>query len=195
MKQGETVAGAALAIAAALTVLAMAHHPTGTALAATLGRAVHGVLMVLILLMLAGFIRFAAMRGLGRFVVALALTFYASGTLANLLAGAINGFVVPALLERGAYETNAALLWTMNQTFAKSAVYAISAAFALWGADMLARGPRLIGAAGIVAGALPAALLAAGALDMDVAGALVLYGGQALFAVLAGIHLATARRS
>ncbi len=196
MNLGERVAGTALTVAAALAVLAMAHHPTGTALAATLGRAVHGVLMALILVMLAGFFRFAALRGLERFVVALALTFYASGTLANLLAGAINGFVVPALLEREAYEANAALLWTMNQTFAKAAVFATSAAFALWGFDLLARGrglARPLGLGGIVAGLAPAALLAAGVLDMHVAGAFAIYGAQSLFAALVGLYLATAK--
>ncbi len=193
-RRGEPLAGAALAVAAALAVLAMAHHPTGTALAATPGRAVHGALMTLIVIMLAGFFRFAAARGLDRFTVALALAFYAAGTLANLLAGAINGFVVPALLERGAYEENAALLWTTNQIFAKAAVYATSAAFALWGADLIARGSglaRLVGLAGVVAGLAPAALLTAGVLDMHVAGAFAIYGAQSLFTLLAGLWLAT----
>lgn len=193
-KRAEPLAGIALAAAAALSVLAMAHHPTGTALAATLGRLVHGVLMALVLVMLAGFFRFAAMRGLDRFAVALAFALYAAATFANLLAAAINGFVVPALLERGAYETNAALLWTLNQTFAKAAVFAISAAFGLWGADLLWRGPRaarLLGGLGVVAGLAPAALLAAGILDMHVAGAFVIYAAQALFALLAGVWMAT----
>lgn len=190
----EPVAGWALALSAALSVLVMAHHPTGTAHAAMLGRLVHGAMMVLVVVMLAGFARFTIARGLDRFAAALALAFYLAAAIGNLLAATINGFVVPALLERGAYEENAALLWTLNQTFAKAAVYAISAAFALWGADMLARGPRLIGAAGIVAGALPAALLAAGVLDMHVAGALVIYAGQALFTMLAGIYLVTRKR-
>jgi hypothetical protein len=190
----EFLAGASLAAAAALSVLVMAHHPTGTAHAATLGRAVHGAMMALVVVMLAGFIRFAAARGLDRFAVALALTLYAAAAFANLLAGSINGFVVPALLERNAYEANAVLLWTLNQTFARAAVFAASAAFALWGADLAARGrgaARLVGVAGIVAGALPAALLAMGVLDMHVAGAFVIYAGQASFTALAGIYLAT----
>ena len=190
-RASEPVAGWALALSAALTILVMAHHPTGTAHAATLGRIVHGAMMLLVVVMLAGFWRFAAARGLDRFAVALALALYSAAAIGNLLAATINGFVVPALLERGAYHENAALLWTLNQTFAKAAVYAISAAFAFWGADMLARGSRLTGAAGIGAGALPAALLAAGVLDMNVAGAIVIYAGQALFAALAGIYLAT----
>ncbi len=193
-RRAEPVAGMALAGAAMLAVLTMAHHPTGAALAVTLGRAVHGAMMALVLIMLAGFFRFAAVRGLERFTVAMALTLYASGTFANLLAASVNGFVVPALLERGAYEANAALLWTMNQTFAKAAVYAISAAFAVWGADLLVRGSgaaRLLGIAGLSAGLAPAVLLTAGILDMHVAGAFVIYGAQALFAALAGIWLAT----
>lgn len=193
---GDPAAGWALALSAALTVLVMAHHPTGTAHAATLGRIVHGAMMLLVVVMLAGFWRFAASRGLDRFTVTLALALYSAATIGNLLAATINGFIVPALLEREAYHANAALLWTLNQTFAKSAVYAISGAFALWGADLLTKGPgvaRVLGAVGIIAGALPAALLAAGVLDMTVAGAFVIYAGQALFTALAGLWLATRR--
>lgn len=186
-------AGAALALSAMLVVLVMAHHPTGTAQAATWGRGVHGALMALVVVMLAGFFRFSAMRGLGRFAVALAFAFYAAAAIANLLAAAINGFVVPALFEKGLWDENAALLWTLNQTFAKGAVYATAAAFGLWGADLLVRGrgvDRPLGAVGVAAGALPAALLAAGVLDMHVAGALVIYAAQTAFAALAGWRLA-----
>lgn len=190
----ECVAGAMLAFSATMSVLVMAHHPTGTALAATLGRAVHALLMVLIVLITAGFFRFSAVRGLDRYAVAAALAFYVAAALANLLAGSINGFVVPALLERGVYEESATLLWKLNQTFAKCSVFATAAAYGLWSLDLLMRGKgvdRLLGAAGFIAGAAPAALLVAGALDMNVAGAIVIYGAQALFAVLAGIWLAT----
>jgi hypothetical protein len=193
-QKAELLAGAALAGSAALSVVVMAHHPTGTAAAATLGRVVHGAMMALVLIMAAGFFRFAASRGLERFTVALALALYLAATIANLLAASINGFVVPALLERNAYEANAALLWTLNQTFAKAAVFAISGAFFLWGADLIGRGAgtvRLLGAAGMLAGVFPAALLAAGVLDMHVAGAFAIYTAQAAFAALAGIYLAT----
>jgi len=195
-REGERAAGAALVVSAALSVLVMAHHPSGTALAATLGRVVHGMMMALVVIMFAGFLRFAVGRGLSRFAVTLALVLYGAAALANLLAASINGFVVPALLERNAYEENAALLWTLNQTFAKAAVFAISAAFALWGADLFLsdRGAaRLLGVAGIFAGVIPAALLAAGVLDMHVAGAVVIYAAQAAFAAMTGLWLATAR--
>jgi hypothetical protein len=194
----DPVAGSALAVSAALSVLVMAHHPTGTALAAGLGRLVHGAMMALVVVMFAGFCRFAVRRGLDRFTVMLALALYSAATLANLLAGTINGFVIPALLERNAYEENALLLWTLNQTFAKAAVFAISAAFALWGADLAVRGAglaRLLGTAGVIAGAAPAALLAGGVLDMKVAGAFLIYAGQAAFSAAAGIWLAAGGRT
>ncbi|MFN3959649.1 MAG: hypothetical protein ACK4NP_07030 [Parvularculaceae bacterium] len=197
-RNNDPVAGTALAVSAALSVLVMAHHPTGTAHAAGLGRLVHGAMMALIVIMFAGFCCFAVRRGLDRFAVILALVIFAAAMLANLLAGTINGFVIPALLERNAYEENALLLWTLNQTFAKAAVFAISAAFALWGADLAMRGAgeaRLLGAAGLIACAAPAARLAGGFLDMKVAGAFIIYAGQAAFAAAAGIWLAAGGRT
>jgi hypothetical protein len=84
-------------------------------------------------------------------------------------------------------------MWPLNQIFAFAAAYAMSGAFALWGADLLLRGPRsidrLLGLAGIAAGLAPAALLATGALDLHVEGAFIVYAGQALFTVLVGASL------
>jgi len=191
------LAGAAMIGAALLTVFAMAHHPTGAGGHSNLAQMVHGVMMIVVVVTLAGFTRFATHRGLGRFTVLAALVFYAAGAVANLMAATINGFAVPALAEQDVSHDLFRLCWELNQAFAYGAVYATSTAFVLWGGDLALSksGPRLLGIAGLAAGLAPAALLAADALDMNVAGAFVVYATQCAFAVAVGVHLMWAKPS
>ena len=189
---GERLAGAALAAASLLSVVVMAHHPSGAGSHGGLAQAVHGALMGLILVTFAGFARFAAGLGLQRYAATLGLTAYATGSLANLLAATMNGFVAPALATGGASQEVLRLCWELSQALAYAAVYAISAAFVCWGAELGLRGAgadRWLGAAGLAAGLAPAGLLASGALDMNVAGAFIVYGAQAAFGGLAGVFL------
>jgi hypothetical protein len=191
----DRAAGMLLFLASVLSVLAMAHHPTGLAQPG-LVRLVHGGMMVLMLAMFAGFVRFAARRGLARLAVLCALVAYGAGIIGNLLAASVSGFLAPALSDADASPELLRLMWPLNQTFAFAAAYAISGAFALWGADLALRGggvDRLLGLAGLAAGLAPAALLANGALDLHVAGAFVVYAAQAAFTALVGLWLA--RRS
>lgn len=191
----QVLAGGALAAASALSVLAMAHHPTNLE-DARLAGAVHGAMMVFVTMSLAGFASFARARGMQRFAVAAGLTFYAAGAVGNLLAASVNGFVAPALAARGGVgEDVIAFAWALNQTLAYGAVYATAAAFALWGADLLTRQARLAGLAGLAAGLGPAALLAADALDMQVAGAFIVYGVFAAFGVVIGLRMIAAPRA
>lgn len=184
---GKTAGGAILA-ASLLSILAMAHHPAGPGNLALAGP-VHGVLMVLVVVLLAGYARFAASRGLNRFLVLAGLGFYGAGVAGNLLAAAINGFAVPALIERGSSEEIFAFAWALNQALAYAAVYAISTSFALWGVDMLRRGAPIGGVVAVAAGIAPAALLASGMLDMHVAGANTVYAIEAAFGIFIGLRM------
>jgi hypothetical protein len=190
MKSGLQVraAGGVLAAVSILSVLVMAHHPTG-ADNAPLARSVHGAMMILVLMMATGYAQFAAKRDLARLPVMAGMVFYGAGANGNLLAATINGFAVPALIERGATPDILAFAWELNQALAFEAVFAISAAFAFWGADLFRRNAPVTGIAGIAAGLVPAALLASGAMDMHVAGAFVIYGIQAAFGAIVGVQM------
>lgn len=190
----ERLAGAMLAAASALSVLVMAHHPTSFD-AATFGNLVHGALMILLLIVLAGFARFASGRGLQRFPVLAGLVFYAAAAFGNLLAATINGFAVPALAAREPAISKDVFrfAWELNQALAYAAVYAISLAFILWGADLVTRKRKVAGLAGLAAGAIPAALLATGAIDMHVAGAFIIYAMEAAFGVIIGVLMMRGR--
>ena len=192
----DRIAGGAMIAAAALVVLAMAHHPSGAHSAGGLAGLVHGAMIVLLSLLAFGFAHFARRIGLDRPAVLAGLVAYAVSLFAHLGAATINGFVVPALAGRGVTDHGLFLLaWETNQALARLGVYATGAAYILWGLELARRGgiERWLGAAGLAAGILPAALLASGAIRMDVAGALLVYALHVGWAALVGLLLVAGR--
>jgi hypothetical protein len=191
----DRLAGAALISAAAVTVLAMAHHPTGAHGGGGLNGLVHGTMLAVLALLACGFVHFARLRGLDQAPVLAGLVAYGISLFAHVGAATINGFVVPAIAGRGPGAVSHDIFlfaWETNQALAKIGVYATGAAFILWGLDLLRQAglwPRLVGLAGLAAGAVPAVLLAIGIIRMDVAGALIVYAVHAAWAALVGILL------
>lgn len=185
----ERTAGLVLLATSTASVLGMANHPTSFAEYTALSRMLHGMLVVVAVLAFAAFVEFARKRGLARFSVLLGLVFLAFGTIANALAGSINGFVVPELMDNAtADEAVLALCWALNQTMAQGAVYASGAAFLIWGADMAVTNSgsvRIAGVAGALSGLVPVMLLATSLMDMSVGGAVVAYSIQAAFGLVA----------
>ena len=194
METTQRIGGAALIAAAAGTVLAMAHHPAG-AHSGALGPAVHAAMIAFVALTAFGYASFAAARGAARPAILAGLVLYALAVFGHVGAATINGFVVPALAARGAGAVDHAifvLAWEANQALAKLGVVASSLAFLCWSLDFLGRGgleARAIGLAGLAAGAVPPALLLGGAIDMDVAGAFLVYAVQAAWGAGVGVHL------
>lgn len=193
-KRSDLIAGLSLAVAAAAAVLAMAHHPTSTH-GGGIGDYVHGAMIVLLTIVFFGFAHFALRRGLDELLVLAGLVAYALGLVVNVGAGTINGFVVPALAARGSGAVSHdvfVLCWEANQALAQLGVFATGAAFVLWSLDFLGRpGPvnRTVGVLGLAAGLVPAAALASGRLDMNVAGAFVIYATHAAWTILVGVQL------
>lgn len=185
-REGDRAAGIALIAAAATSMLAMAHHPTSLHAGATIG-IVHGVMILVVGAMLYGFAHFARRRGLGRPAVLAGLIAYAIGAAANVGAAVINGFVAPALPGHGSlvHHDLFAFAWAMNQALAGLAVVAVGAAYALWSLDLW-RTRRLLAALGLLAGGVPAVLLAGGWIDMHLHWAIAVYAAQVLWAALVG---------
>lgn len=195
---GDQAAGIGMAAAAAGTILAMAHHPSG-AHAGSLGGLVHGAMILFLAVMAWGYLHFTLRRGAGRPAILAGTVAYALSVFAHVGAATINGFVVPALAARGhgAVGHDLFLLaWEGNQALARLGVHATGAAFILWGADLL-RGPgreaRWLGALGVLAGAVPAALLAFGWIGMNLAGAFAVYAAHAAWSALVGVQLIRGR--
>lgn len=185
-RQGDRTAGIALIAAAATSILAMAHHPSSFRAGAIIG-IIHGVMILVVGAMLFGFSHFARRRGLERPAVLAGLVAYGIGAAANVGAATINGFVAPALPGHGSpgHHDLFAFAWAANQALAGMAVVAIGAAYALWSLDLL-RTNRLLAALGLLAGAVPAALLVGGWIDMHLQAAILVYAGQVLWAALLG---------
>lgn len=191
--------GMALVAASIGAVAAMAHHPS-TAHSGMLGPIVHAAMIVFLALQAFGFAGTAFWRGPARPLIAAGAVAYAISLFGHVAAGTINGFVVPALAGRGegavAHDLFI-LAWEANQAFARLGVLATSAAYILWSIDLLTDGGRrlkIIGFTGLVAGAVPAALLLGGAIRLDVAGAFLAYAMQAAWAALVGVTMVRASR-
>lgn len=192
----DRLAGMAMFSCTILSVVAMAHHPSNFE-QGTLSNVVHGAMLVVVVVTLSGFAYFASGRGFGRFGVLAGLVVYAAGAVGNIMAATINGFAVVAVARRDVSNDIFSFAWALNQAFAYAAVYATSAAFTLWGLDLVARErgwARWLGVVGLIAGIVPAAMLAGAAVRMDVAGAFTIYALQSIFAALVGIYLLRGRR-
>jgi len=191
MKEADRVAGVAMIAAAAGALLAMGHHPSGAHGGSALAGIVHASMIALLGLLIFGFTHMARRRGLDRPAVLAGLLAYGIALFGHVGAATINGFVVPALAARGVTAHDLFLFaWEMNQALAKLGVYATSAAYLFWSAELIGEGrTRLLGALGVVAAILPASLLASGAIRLDVTGAFISYAVQVGWAALVGLHL------
>ena len=195
MSQGRRdtqIYGGLLLGCALLSMLVAAHHPTSgshdlaavmRALAARKGmiEGVHGGLLALFALQLVGFYGFARLLGLARPLPAAGLVLIAIGGMAMMAAGAINGFALPAfastypaLLPGDVQAATAALrlCWALNQAMASIGAVAMGGAMLLWSLALAARTgwPRLVGALGIVAGAVIVGGISSGLLRLHVGG-------------------------
>lgn len=90
--------GIILFLAAILVVVTMSHHPSGHG--GTLVPLVHGAMIVLLSTLMFGFSYVALRRGLSHPVILAALVAYLLNYFSHIIAGTINGFIVPALAEQ-----------------------------------------------------------------------------------------------
>ncbi len=182
--RSERAAGIALIGAAALGMLAMAHHPSSLR-AGMLVQFVHGAMILFAGMMAFGFTHFARLRGLGQPAVLAGLVAYAIGNFASIGAAVVSGFAAPALAAEGAGHDALDILWAINQALAKLGAVAIGVAYVCWSLDLWRRS-RLVALAGLLAGGVPALLLAGGWIGMHLHAAILVYGAQFLWAVLIG---------
>lgn len=191
MRNADTVAGTAMIAAAAGTLVAMGHHPSGAHGGSGLAGVVHASMIALLGLLAFGFGHLARRRGLDRPAVLAGLVTYGIALFGHVGAATINGFAVPALAARGITTHDLFLFaWEMNQALAALGVYATAVAYLFWSADFISDSrTRLLGALGLAAAIVPAALLASGAIRLDVTGAFISYAVQVGWAALVGLHL------
>lgn len=188
----DRIAGAALILASGGTVLMMAHHPT-TAHDAAMGRFVHGTLIALIGVLVYGLAHMALRRGLDRPAVLAGLVAYGMGAGATIGAAVISGFVATGLASAGVTDRGLFLLaYQGNQALAGVGVVAMGSGFLLWSvgwvmqAGWMRRGLGLLGIAGGVA---PMVLMGTGMMNMNLAGATLIYALESAWTALVGVYL------
>ena len=188
-------AGWLMAGAAALSILLMANHPSGSDLDTMATPIVHGGLQLLLLLQVGAMVAIWQKMN-GRLLGTVALVLFIAGQSGGVLAATINGFVVPQLWGYPQGEIGndiGPLLWELNQAFALLGAIAAGVAIAMFGAALWRMGHRAIGATGSVVGAATAAALAGGVISMDLHGALITYLSQ--LAWLAAFGAVMARKA
>lgn len=191
------IAGAALLAAAVAAVALMAHHPTNAN--PQLLPLVHGALLTALCVQALGLLYLCALRGFLQAPILAGLVAYSVSMFANMGAGLMNGFVTPRILADGPQIATPEILsfaWAINQSLAMTAVFAAGAASLLWGMDLVRDASarvRLVGSAGVLAGAAPPLLLTMGLIEMDVPGAIIFYSTQSAWALLVGWLLVTGK--
>ena len=165
---------------------------------------VHGTLIALYLMLVAGFYGLSRQLGLSRPRVALAMVFYAAGVAAMMSAAVINGFALAMFAGRyaqfapdhaAAIGSSINLAGSISATWAGIGATATSAAIVAWSSAIIGRGgaTRVIGGLGILLGIATAALLVTGTLILNVHGFLLLVMTQAIWTVVIGVQLIRGR--
>jgi hypothetical protein len=200
-----------LAIAAALSLAFAMVHPQvhGHDLAGVFAQLregarfnswVHGILMALAMVLVAGFAGLSRRLGFGRPEVTLGLTFYAMGTMAMMGAAVINGFALSIFAGRydaGIAGQEAALGAAFNLAGSIAATWAavgaagMSGGILAWSLRLVALpgSARIVGAGGILLGLATIALLVAGVLILNVHGFLLLVLSQTIWTIAIGVLL------
>lgn len=187
--------GIALMAGAVASIILMMNHPSG-AHGGPAGPIVHGGMMLALGAILFGFVTFVIGRGI-RTPLILGLLAAAVSLAAHIAAATINGFAVPAMAAwpNGAPGHDVFLMaWLLNQTLAGLGVFATGIAYLCFAFD-LRRDRPILAATGALAGLVPAALLATGAINLDVHGALLAYGLHGLWALALGASMWRASRA
>lgn len=140
------LAAGLLAACAGLGLLALLHHPTGFAHAApgapmpSVGALVHGAMLAIVALLVAGLGQYAATRGAHGFWPRTGFLMFAAAALAAGGAALINGFIAPDVHAQAGGAAGEALrigLWAANQRLMAVAGLGFAAAVAAWGIDLL----------------------------------------------------------
>lgn len=188
----ERIAGLILISASVLLFVMVLHHPQAGGHGTTewlgslervssLSRAVHGALIVNVILIWLSLTEYSVSRP--RALVRSAWLCFGLGALAMIGAALLNGFVLSALASQAIKSGATAqaeilhllpLSWAMNQTLSAFGLLMSSVGMALWALDQWRAGVKLAGSLGVLAaGAILLAWLT-GALRMDVTGMIAL---------------------
>lgn len=208
---GRVAVGSVLIVLAVMAVVFMSMHPTaGThdagEFVARVGRGlpgntlVHGSLVTIILMMSGCFLWLRDLLGAHRPMVRVGMVCLVVGTAGAVVAGLINGFIVPnvsaqyvdaSATEIAALKPVLHLARESNATCARVSVVGLSLATVAWSIMLirLSGWRRAIGVAGVACGVAPLAMHAGEHMQMNVPGFGLFVVIHAIWAILAGVVL------
>ncbi len=204
------VAGVVILTCTALTLFAIAHHPTvrhstiETGIVqivrlASLDRLVHGALITITLALDFAFVVFAIRCGIYRQSVIAGLIAYAVGSAAIIGAALVDGFVIPLIAEqyvslsRGM--TAAAIMFSFCsfeiEALTRFGLIATSVAIFAWSVPLARRAGSLrpAGVAGVLSAIVSLVILAMTRTPLDPATLTLLLGAQGIWNVAAAVML------
>lgn len=199
----DRASGGAILAGLALSIAFAALHPAPrsrtrpefvaeVASKAHLNGVVHGSLIAVVGVLVAGYSGLAIRLGLASLVVRAGLVAYAVGAAGWTAAAMINGFILPAFLSHhgGRPAGELEVLWPIlvlggeaNQASSRLAALAMSAAVACWSVALARRGRRATAGLGAVTALVLSAAILSGHLPMDVHGMMAFLLVQALWGV------------
>lgn len=184
--------GIVLVILSLLSIFAMLHHPSVSAVdiqeqiaelqhEASVNEFVHGVLIAITLLISVCLTVYAKLRSTYRPLIMVGMMSFWLGSLAMLVAALMSGFVVPDLGQMYSGKSSSELdvfkglwgmSWQINQAFAEFGTVSWCAAMFFWAFDMLKQSARIkvFGAISLVTSVVIAGSLAMGLVKLNVAG-------------------------
>lgn len=204
----ERRAGLALIAGSLGGLLTMAIHPTGAASLSVpeiahlgvVSAVAHSIAMVSVLSMFLGACGLAQHLAAADRIAFAATVIYGFSCVAILIAAAVSGFIIPAIMEHMVRDVPAAAhqwqivisaIFQINQGFARIFAVGASAAVILWSISAL-RNRRLgrgVSIYGCVTALLTMAGVGSGYLRLDVHGMGIIALGQAVWFVIVGIQL------
>lgn len=131
--------GVLLLLSSLAAIFLMLHHPTHFH-GGNLNAIVHGGMITVILLSNFGVIHLAVLQGIPRPLVLAALQLYVIGSILNILAALINGFVLPQWIANANgphLDDIQSLGWLLNQNCGRLAIYLHGAGICLFGLHFL----------------------------------------------------------
>lgn len=195
----QRIAGISLIFVGGLIVFIMMHHPSHFD-APVLNAWVHGSMIGVILLATIGVTYWGICSPQSQLLRISGTLLFVLGSFLNVFAAAINGFIVPEMLERFGEDFSRDLhgfAWAFNQTMARIAVVVHAIAMLVFSLQSSrSQSPKIEGtfrAVGGIAGIVTVGILIVHRGSMDVHTALAIYSLEAIWIVTLGVFLVSAK--
>jgi hypothetical protein len=200
-QQNQRNIGILLMVSAVAAIFLMFHHPSHFH-SSNLNALIHGGMIAVILVATLGVTFLAISQEMRRPFILAVLLLYGVGSIFNILAALINGFVVPQWLAQATgpnIEDIQSLAWIINQNAGRLAVYTHGLGILSFGIHLLLNAPtrlgRLISLVSLLIGSFTPLVLVLHDNRLTVHTALIIYSLESLWLMAISLMLIWTRSS